>query len=117
MSDFYEVLPIVTVGGKTSSPVTSFEDYLTTTGQSSQYLTPEDIADARAAITGATGVPTGELPEWLTVPEGEEEAIEKSITKSNPYGGDTWVDSVVKRFGLEQTLRMVGRPKGTKNGG
>jgi len=56
---------------------------------------------------------------WLNEPqkEGEEEAIEKSITKSNPYGGDTWVDSVVKRFGLEQTLRMVGRPKGTKNGG
>ena len=49
--------------------------------------------------------------------ESEEEAIEKSITKGSPYGDDGWVDSIVKRFGLEQTLRKVGRPKGTKNGG
>ena len=50
--------------------------------------------------------------------KSEEEAIEKSVIKGNPYGGDSWVDSVVKRFGLEQTLRMVGRPKGgAKNGG
>lgn len=48
--------------------------------------------------------------------EDEEEAIERSIVKSNPFGGNSWVDSVVKRFSLEQTLRKVGRPK-TKNGG
>ena len=56
---------------------------------------------------------------WLNEAQtkSEEDSIEKSITKSNPYGGDGWVDSVVKRFGLEQTLRTVGRPKGTKNGG
>ena len=48
--------------------------------------------------------------------EDEEEAIRRSITKGNPYGADRWVDKVVKRFGLEQTLRKVGRPK-TKNGG
>jgi len=47
--------------------------------------------------------------------EDEEEAIESSITKGNPYGGDSWVDSVVKKFNLGQTLRKVGRP--TKNGG
>lgn len=58
-------------------------------------------------------------PIWLNEAQtkSEEESIEKSITKSNPYGGDSWVDRVVKRFGLEQTLRTVGRPKGTKNGG
>ena len=48
--------------------------------------------------------------------EDEEEAIERSITKGNPYGGDNWVDSVVKKFNLGQTLRKAGRPK-TKNGG
>ncbi len=48
--------------------------------------------------------------------EDEEEAIEQSITKGNPFGGDRWVNDVVKRFNLEQTLRKVGRPK-AKNGG
>ncbi len=48
--------------------------------------------------------------------EDEEEAIRRSITKGSPYGNVSWIDSVVKRFGLEQTLRKVGRPK-TKNGG
>lgn len=44
----------------------------------------------------------------------QEEKIEKSIDKSNPYGQTTWVEKMVKKFGLEQTLRRVGRPK---NGG
>lgn len=44
----------------------------------------------------------------------EKEIIEKSIVKGNPYGGDYWVANTVKKFGLEQTLRKVGRPK---NGG
>ncbi|MFH1112262.1 MAG: transposase [Patescibacteria group bacterium] len=48
--------------------------------------------------------------------EDEEEAIKRSIVKGNPYGGKSWVDNIVKRFGLEQSLRRVGRPK-TKNGG
>ncbi|MEK7516810.1 MAG: transposase [Patescibacteria group bacterium] len=43
--------------------------------------------------------------------EDEEEAIRRSITKGNPYGGDSWIDRIVKRFNLEQTLRKVGRPK------
>ena len=40
----------------------------------------------------------------------EEETIESSIVKSNPYGDIDWVKKVVKDFGLEQTLRRVGRP-------
>lgn len=44
----------------------------------------------------------------------EEEIIENSITKSNPYGDIDWAKESVKNFGLEQTLRKVGRPK---NGG
>lgn len=48
--------------------------------------------------------------------EDEEEAIKRSIMKGNPYGGDRWMDSVVRRFRLEQTLRRAGRPK-SKNGG
>jgi len=41
----------------------------------------------------------------------EEEVIEKSIFKNNPYGDDCWVAKNVKQFGLEQTLKKVGRPK------
>lgn len=55
---------------------------------------------------------------WLnqTQTEDEEEAIKRSIMKGSPHGGDAWVDGVVKKFNLEQTLRKVGRPK-TNNGG
>ena len=44
----------------------------------------------------------------------EKENIEESIIKSNPYGDFDWVENIVKKFGLEQTLKGVGRPK---NGG
>lgn len=43
--------------------------------------------------------------------EAEETAIRKSIAKGNPYGGGAWAANVTKKFGLEQTLRGVGRPK------
>jgi hypothetical protein len=33
------------------------------------------------------------------------------MIKSNPFGDSYWVDNTVKQFGLEQTLRKVGRPK------
>lgn len=53
---------------------------------------------------------------WLNEPQtaSEEEAIERSEKKSIPYGSDRWMSGVVKKFGLEQTLRPVGRPR---NGG
>lgn len=44
----------------------------------------------------------------------EEDVIERSIVKGNPYGNIGWVGKAIKKFGLEQTLRDVGRPK---NGG
>ena len=44
----------------------------------------------------------------------EEYNIENSITKGNPFGDSGWVRKIVKDYGLEQTLRIVGRPK---NGG
>ena len=50
---------------------------------------------------------------WLNtiLPLEKEEIIERSIIKSNPFGEDYWVANTVKKFGLEQTLRRVGRPK------
>ena len=41
-------------------------------------------------------------------------SLENSMLKSNPYGNYDWIEKVVKDFGLEQTLRGVGRPR---NGG
>lgn len=53
---------------------------------------------------------------WLNEPQtaSEEEAIERSIRKGNPFGDEKWVKEVVKKFNLEQTMKGVGRPK---NGG
>jgi putative transposase len=45
----------------------------------------------------------------LHMQTGDEE-IEKAIIKSKPFGDDYWVANTVKQFGLEQTLRDVGRP-------
>lgn len=44
----------------------------------------------------------------------EEEALERSEEKSIPFGKDTWVHWVTKKYSIEQVLRGVGRPK---NGG
>ena len=46
--------------------------------------------------------------------EAEEAALERSESKGVPYGSDVWMLRTVKKYGLEQTLRSVGRPK---NGG
>lgn len=44
----------------------------------------------------------------------EEEALERSEAKSIPYGRDGWIDKTVKKYGIEQVLKGVGRPR---NGG
>jgi len=41
----------------------------------------------------------------------ELEKLEQSEEKSMPFGGDTWVEKMVKRYNIEQVLRGVGRPK------
>lgn len=53
---------------------------------------------------------------WLNAPqtETEEEAIKRSEEKNIPFGGERWQATMVKKYGLEQTMRGVGRPK---NGG
>ncbi len=53
---------------------------------------------------------------WVNIAQttDEEEVIERSVAKGNPYGDFNWTEKVIKKFGLEQTLRKPGRPK---NGG
>jgi len=45
---------------------------------------------------------------------GEElEALRVSVQRGRPFGEEGWVNRMVKRFGMESTLRPRGRPKGT----
>jgi putative transposase len=41
----------------------------------------------------------------------EEQALDRATEKGTPFGSDIWVERTVTKFGLEQTLREVGRPK------
>lgn len=67
------------------------------------------------------------LEEWpVTIPShyedwvneiGEQETLDQirnTIRRGNPFGKDEWVQTMVKKFGLESTLKPRGRPrKGT----
>ena len=46
-------------------------------------------------------------------PQAEKELkyIRECANKSRPFGNESWLDKVVKKFGLEMTLRRPGRPK------
>ncbi|MBL7045714.1 MAG: transposase [Parcubacteria group bacterium] len=50
---------------------------------------------------------------WLNQPQAqdEEDAIERSIDRDRPFGNDTWLTRIVKKLGLESTMRSRGRPK------
>ncbi|MBL7045101.1 MAG: transposase [Parcubacteria group bacterium] len=39
------------------------------------------------------------------------DTIRTSVNKGAPFGSDRWIDKIVRKFGLESTLRRVGRPK------
>ncbi|GKS63024.1 transposase [Nitrospira sp.] len=45
---------------------------------------------------------------------GEElKTLRLSVQRGRPFGDDAWVKRMVKRFGMESTLRPRGRPKGS----
>jgi putative transposase len=50
---------------------------------------------------------------WLNEAQtqSEEDEIEQSVQKGRPYGIDSWVRQIVKKFGLESTVRSRGRPQ------
>ncbi|MDF0643086.1 MAG: transposase [Nitrospira sp.] len=43
----------------------------------------------------------------------ELDAIRTSVQRGRPFGDESWVRRMAKRFGMESTLRPRGRPKGT----
>jgi len=44
----------------------------------------------------------------------EIENLQKSVKRSQPFGGERWIQSIASRLGLTSTLRPKGRPR-TKN--
>ena len=45
----------------------------------------------------------------------EQERLRRSMKRGAPYGEETWVESIARRFDLESTLRPRGRPKKLPN--
>ncbi len=43
--------------------------------------------------------------------EAELKALRRCVKRGTPYGNDSWIESVVKKLGLESTLRSKGRPR------
>jgi len=53
------------------------------------------------------------LPNWVNrvnepLTEKELDAVPRSIKRGSPFGNQTWVESIARRFGLESTLRPRG---------
>ncbi len=48
--------------------------------------------------------------------EGELTAIRRSVERGGPLGSDAWSERIVRKLGLESTVRPRGRPKKEGNG-
>ena len=51
--------------------------------------------------------------DWLNENENEDllKNIRTSVNKGSPFGSEQWSESVIKKFGLQSTIRSRGRPK------
>jgi putative transposase len=62
------------------------------------------------------GNPPIEMPqrwsEWVNrvAVKGELDAIRRSVNRQNPYGDSDWQKMIIRKFGLESTVRPRGRP-------
>ena len=68
-----------------------------------------------------TAWPLPRRPGWVehvNAPHTEAElsALRRSVQRGCPFGESSWGDRMVRRLGLESTLRPRGRPKKHKNG-
>ena len=55
--------------------------------------------------------------EYVNAPQTEAElsSLRRSVKRGCPYGNVSWCDRMVRRLGLESTLRSQGRPKKQRN--
>ena len=56
------------------------------------------------------------LPNWVRrvnepLRDKELAAVRWSVKRGNPFGHETWVESIARRLNLESTLRPRGRPR------
>ena len=63
----------------------------------------------------------GRLANWVeevNAPQTEAElsALRRAVNRGCPFGAPFWSDQVVRRLGLESTLRSQGRPRKDANG-
>lgn len=60
--------------------------------------------------------PPVEMPQrwddWVqrAIGEGELDVIRRSVNRQSPYGDSDWQKMIIKKFGLESTIRPRGRP-------
>ena len=79
----------------------------------SLYRRTQGTAEERALLAESP-VPLGRLwAEHVNQPESEAEleAIRRSVTRGQPFGGEAWRAKVVRQLGLEHTIRPRGRPR------
>ena len=65
--------------------------------------------------------PLPRWPDWVqhvNRPQTDAElaALRRCVQRGNPFGEDSWCDAMVRRLGLESTLRPQGRPRKHENG-
>ena len=74
------------------------------------------LAGGEVALRRLQPWPVAVATDWLSwvneaQSETELEALRRSVARGRPYGGDAWVQAVVKRLGLQSTVRNRGRPR------
>jgi putative transposase len=60
--------------------------------------------------------PVSRLPNWIErvnmpMTAKEEKQFKQSLERGSPFGNEDWIQSTVKRLGLESTQRSRGRPR------
>jgi putative transposase len=75
-----------------------------------------DAPDTQDARPAATAWPVARPRNWVSLlndpmTPAEEDAIRIAITRGRPYGTAAWSDGMVRRLGLQHTLRPRGRPR------
>ena len=69
-------------------------------------------ADRRPELSTAPVPLPRDGTEWVNAPQtGQEEgAIRRCSRRGQPFGGELWIEALVKQHGLESTRRRSGRP-------
>ncbi len=102
--------------GARASPLTLLRARLT--GAPRRTTTPVPLCSAGGSDSRAvlTDWPIARRGDWLrrvnrAETKRELEALRRSVARGQPFGTETWCKRVIKRLGLESTVRPRGRPR------